>query len=120
MNLEKIKKLEEEKGLKLVELIEQAQAENVKSLRAVKKLMRRCRSQEVREAVLDALPKKPVVEFAARIKDFDRIQIAASLLWMYRQHPDEVNEFLSWLKLPAVGGYDQLKQMMQTWIVEEN
>jgi hypothetical protein len=120
MSLDKIKELEKKKGLNLVELVEQVHAQNVGSLKAVKTLMRRCRTQAEREVVLDALPRKPIIELAARLKDYDRIQIAASVLWLYKEHAGEVNEILSWLKLPAVDDYLELKGLMQRWIIEEN
>ncbi len=120
MNIEKLKKLEKERGIELTKLVEQVRTNDVDSLRVVKKLMNRCRSDEMRSVVLDALPRSPLIEFAARIKDYTRVQIAASLLWLYPQYPQEVNEFLSWLNLPAVEDYTELKTFMQGWIVEEN
>lgn len=120
MNLEKIRKLERERGVELSSLLERTAVKDIDSLRAVKKLMGKCRASDMKTAVLDALPKSPIIEFAARIKDYNRMQIAASLLWLYPEYPDEVNEFLSWLHLPAVQDYHELKNFMQTWIVEEN
>jgi hypothetical protein len=121
MNLEKIKKLEREKGVEISPLLQQATSmKDIDSLRAVKKLMNKCRSSDMKAVVLDALPRSPLIEFAARIKDYSRVQIAASLLWLYPQYPQEVNEFLSWLHLPPVQDYYELKNFMQGWIVEDN
>jgi len=120
-NVERALKLAREKGLDLAPLLENAQQENVKALRAVRTLMKKCKKKpELRSAVLDAIPRNSLVDFIIHMNDYDRIQIAAALLYLGREHFGEVREFLKWLKLPQVDNYESLRMLMRNWIVTEN
>ena len=120
-NIDRAIELAREKGLDLESLFEKAQQEDVKALRAIRTLVNKCRKKpDLREAVLDALPRDPVVDFVVHMKDYDRIQIAAALLYLGREHFSEVKEFLKWLKLPEVANYESLRMLMRNWIATEN
>lgn len=62
-NLDRALKIARDKGLDLSSLLELAQQEDIKALRAVRTLMRKCKSPDLREAVLDALPKSSFDKF---------------------------------------------------------
>lgn len=104
----------------LSSLLSVAQGEGLDALRATHKLVRKCKSDEERAVVLDALPKKPMVEFTLHLEELDRVEIAATLLWFAYDHFGEVLEICKWLKLPLASDYEELKRILKEWIVEEN
>ena len=104
----------------LSSLLAVASGEGIDALRATHKLVRKCRSEDERALIIDALPKRPMVEFAFRMEELDRVEIAATLLWFAYDHFEEVSEICKWLKLPRAGNYEELKLILKEWIVEEN
>lgn len=61
-----------------------------------------------------------LINFTVHMQDYDRIQIAAALLYLGREHFDKIQEFLKWLKLPQINDYESLRRLMRDWIVTDN